>query len=196
MCLVDNKTLTEKQLHMQTITHDGLKTILEGHGTQAEVTVASVTVPRMRKTNNPYYDRVKKHSIVVGDICFNYENEVNKQRHRESTLSLVAGVPTQQPVTEFKAQSRTWGDKEQTRERIGALVYHGADAYLELLVKQSVRHEYRDSEGNVVDRSVLEPFIYKAPKPQTQQTDKEIIVRDYKLTNIVSIVLAGRVYKI
>ena len=181
---------------MQTITQNELKTMLESHGSRAEVTIAAATVPRMRKTDNPYYDRVKKHSIVVGDICFNYEDEVNKQRHREQALNLVAGAPVQQDVTEFKAQARTWGEKEQTRERVGALVHKGPDAYLELMVKQSVMHEYRDEAGNKVDKAAIAPFLTASKKPATQGTDKEVMIRDYKLTNIVSIVLAGRTYRV
>jgi len=181
---------------MQNVTTEQLKYILEGRGTQTEVTIASATVPRMRKKNNPYFDRVKKHSIVVGDICFRYEDEVNKQRQREHTLNLVAGEPVEQEVTKFEALNRTWGEKEQTRERVGALVYHGQNAYLELKVAQSVRHEYRDLDGNLIDKENIKPFLYESKPSQRQGTDKEVIIRDYKLSNIVSILLDGRTYKV
>lgn len=179
---------------MQNVTLEQLRYILEGRGTQTEVTIASATVPRMRKRNNPYFDRVKKLSVVTGDICFRYEEEVNKQRRREHTLNLVAGEPVVQEVTRFQSQERTWGEKEQTRERVGALVYHGQNAYLELLVTQSVRHEYRDEQNNIVDKNAIKPFLYDSKQPQTQGTEKPVIIRDYKLTNIMSILLDGVVY--
>ena len=129
---------------METITRDNLRTMLESHGEQTEVTIVSNTTPRMRKTDNPYFDRIKKHAIVIGDICWNYAEEVNKQRQREGALTMVSGHPVSQPVEEFSAQPRVWGDKDQTRERIGAMVYYKGKEYLELMVKQSVSYEYRD----------------------------------------------------
>jgi hypothetical protein len=181
---------------MENISRDDLRKMLESHGEQTEVTIASDTTPRMRKTDNPYFDRIKKHAIVIGDICWNYVEEVNKQRQREGALTMVSGHPVSQPVEEFSAQPRVWGDKEQTKERIGALVYHNDKCYLELMVKQSVSYEYRDENGDVVDKDLVTPFLYSSSKPKTQRTDKEVMVRDYLLSNVVAINLGGKQFKV
>ena len=181
---------------METITRDNLRTMLESHGEQTEVTIVSNTTPRMRKTDNPYFDRIKKHAVVIGDICWNYAEEVNKQRQREGALTMVSGHPVSQPVEEFSAQPRVWGDKDQPRERIGAMVYYKGKEYLELMVKQSVSYEYRDENGDVVEKDLVKPFLYSSSKPKTQRTDKEVMVRDYLLSNVVAINLGGKQFKV
>jgi|TARA_Y100000310_G_scaffold204444_1_gene204693 hypothetical protein len=181
---------------MENITRDELEIMLASHGKKEEVTIVGSTVPRMNKTDNPYFNRIKKHAVVVGDICFRYKDEVDEQRNREQSLVTVAGHPVSQTVEEFTPQPRTWGEKEDTKKRSGALVYHNDKKYLELLVKQSVSYEYRDENGDLVDKDLVKPFLVKRSKPKTQQTDKEVMVRDYLLSNVVAINLGGKQFKV
>ena len=58
-----------------------LETIDGGRSTFA--TLVLETTPKMRKTNNPFYGRVKKVQVVNVRLNTNYENAVNNQRQRE-----------------------------------------------------------------------------------------------------------------
>ena len=181
---------------MNNVSKDEFRRMLESHGNRTEVTIVATTTPRMRKTDNPYFGQIKKHAVVVGDICSSYSDEVNQQRQRENALQLVAGQPVSQPVEEFAAQPRVWGEKEETRERVGALVYHNDKVYLELLVKQSVNYEYRTENGELIEKDLVKPFLYVNKKPRTQRTDKEVMIRDYLLDNVIAITLGGKQFRV
>ncbi len=160
------------------------------------VSLITETIPPMNKTNNPYYDkdkqafRVTKRSWVNGMVGWNYTNAVTAQRLRED-----------HPDPDFEAQPRTWG------ERIAGspLVKHKDSLYLELKVERTVEEPlfYLDGElldeTNEKDRIIIadiRKYIKPARQAATQETEKEIILRDYKLTNILSIRCGGQDYRI
>lgn len=165
----------------------------ERRGTQI-VSIVTETIPSMNKKNNPYYDkekgtfRVTKRSWVNGMIGWNYSNSVTNQRLREGHES-----------PEFIAQPRKWG------ERIAGspFVKHGDTLYLELKVERTVERPLFYLDGELLveeyDNDVLEDIkkYIKIPKQaMTQETDKEIILRDYRLDNILSIRCGGQDYRI
>lgn len=165
----------------------------ERKGTQI-VSLVTETIPSMNKKNNPYYDkeketfRVTKRSWVNGMVGWNYSNSVTNQRLREGHES-----------PEFEAQPRTWG------ERIAGspLVKHKDSLYLELKVERTVERPLFYLDGELLieeyDKVVLDDIkkYIKAPKQaMTQETEKEIILRDYKLSNILSIRCGGQDYRI
>lgn len=175
---------------------DGLiELVHERKGAQI-VTLITETIPPMNKTNNPYYDsdkgafRVTKRSWVNGIINWNYSNSVTNQRLREGHAE-----------PEFIAQPRKWG------ERIAGspLVRHKDMLYLELKVERSVEQPLFYLDGELLDETSekdkmiladIQRWIKPSRQAATQETDKEIILRDYKLDNILSIRCGGEDYRI
>lgn len=164
------------------------------------VTLITQTVPPMHKTDNPYYDkdkqsfRVTKRSWVNGVIGWNYANAVTRQRVREG-----------HPEPAFEAQPRKWG------ERIphSPLVKHKGSLYLELKVEKTIEQPlfYLDDElldetdseqgkKNILLIADIKSWIKPARQAATQETEKEIVLRDYNLANILSITCGGNDYKV
>lgn len=146
------------------------------------VTFRSRTTPRMRKTVNPYWDadnrewNIEKVSVVNGIINFIYANSVENQREREGL-----------DLEEFEPQPRMWGERIPDTP----LVEHKGNYYLEVKVENVLETVYVDSGGNVVDREEIEEFLYSSSQPSTQKTEKEIILRDYKIQNLEQINMYG-----
>ena len=141
------------------------------------VTVTTRTVPSMRKTGNPFVGKVFKISKVNGTAWHIYANSVNNQREREGSVA-----------ANFEALPRVWG----TRISQTSLVEHKGNFYLELKVESSLGHRYVNSAGkdltpDEVER--LKPFLSKPRQAATQQTEKEIILRDYRIENIIAIAM-------
>ena len=179
---------------------DGLIEVLHERKGAQPVTLITQTIPSMNKTGNPYYDkekgtfRVYKRSEVNGMVGWNYSNAVTRQRMRED-----------HPDPVFEAQSRKWG------ERIAGspLVKHKDDLYLELKVEKSLNTplyylddellDVTDSEQgkkNALILADIQRWIKEPRQAATQETEKEIILRDYNLKNILSIKCGGVEYRI
>lgn len=166
---------------VQGITETQLKNMLLNHRGATPVTIVSRTEPKMLKTGNPFIGKVFKVSRVNGMIGWHYENAVNNQLAREDKTA------------DFVAQPRKWG----IRLNGTPLVENKGNFYLKMKVEKSLGHRYDDAQGNPLNDATLaqvESFLVLSPKPQTQGTDKEIILRDYKLENILSITYKGTCY--
>jgi len=166
-----------------------MELVHERRGAQP-VTLCTETVPSMNKTDNPFYDkikkcfRVKKRSWVNGMIGWSYQNSVNNQREREGHTET------------FAAQPRKWG------ERIpgSPLVRNKELYYLELKVERSVEAPLYYLDGELVENEErldeIKSYLVKKKQALTQETDKEIILRDYALTSLLSIKLGGEEYRV
>lgn len=150
------------------------------------VTFTAITTPRMRKTDNPYWDaderewNIRKISRVNGIINFQYANSVENQREREGNFE------------PFEPKERRWG------QRISGtpLVEHNDRYYLEVKVERSLSTTFVDSDGNEVEREEIEQFLYSSSQPKTQKTETPIILRDYRLESISEISLNGETFYI
>jgi hypothetical protein len=142
----------------------------------AIVTINAETVPAMRKTGNPYANAVKV-SAVNGIINWVYETAVNRQRTREDLEA------------DFRAYPRKWGNRI-----VGApLVEHKGNYYLEMKV-QSARATYL--VGNTeVSHNDITPYLRPLSKSR-QGVTREVILRDYALENIKSILYAGELVEV
>lgn len=132
----------------------------------------------VRNIPNPFRGQVVKVAVVNGIINFYYENSVNNQRVREE-------LPD-----DFVAFPRKWG------QRIAGtpLVEHNDKTYLELKVERSLGHEYRHRDtGQVIPKELIRPFL-KPRYPSRQGVEKEIILRDYALPNILKIRMKNEEY--
>jgi len=145
------------------------------------ISIDTVTEPKMRKTNNPYFGRITKHCTMNGMIGFDYENSVNNQASRE-------GKKTR------KAKPRAWG--VLTADRI--FVTHKDEYYLQVKVQSlSDTPVYFDGDTEI-DKEVIKPFLVESSGKSSTQADieKEVIVRDVKMSNVKEMRFAGGEYKI
>jgi len=174
---------------MQTMNTSDLRTVLESLPNEpADVTITSRTEPAMRKTNNPYIGRVFKLSIVSGTINWHYASEVNRQRNREGGFTLVDGAVVASEVDNFEARPRKWG----TRLKDSPFVEHKGNFYLEMKVRESQGHEYRDEYGDKIPDEKMEKirsFFPKKSESSRQGVNGEIILRDYRFDRITAITL-------
>jgi hypothetical protein len=149
-------------------------------GTMA-ISVDTVTIPKLRKTGNPYADKIQKACTINGLIGFDYENAVNNQAKRE-------GVDANR-----EAKPRQWG--ELTPDRI--FVTHKGEYYLQLKAQTSSDPIYSTFDGEIVPVETLRPFIAEKAKSSTQDgIEKEIVIRDIKMINIIGMRFCGSDYEI
>ena len=146
------------------------------------VTLRAHTIPGMRKTNNPYFDKVYKDSTVNGEIHWNYSSAVNRQRIREELFP------------DFVAQPRKWGERLQD----SPFVHYKGKYYIELKGERRLTEIYRDIlTGDEILKEILDPFLTKPFDPSEYQgVNKGIHLRDYTLTNIREIRIGGNLYKV
>jgi hypothetical protein len=153
------------------------------------VSFVSVTVPDLRRSDNdanpnPFIGNIVKVSGVKATLNFFYENSVNNQRAREDM-----------PM-DFEAMPRKWGTRLFTADnRLTPLVEHKGQFYLEVKVEESLGHHYETLDGHQIPTEQVERFL-KPSYPSRQGVRKTVILRDYKLQNIIGLTYKGQDYMI
>lgn len=142
--------------------------------------MTTVTVPAMRKKNNPYFGHVAKISRVNGWINWRYAKSVNRQRVRERKRA------------DFQALVRAWGMRVEKTP----LIKHGDALYLDVKVQQ--RHViYIDTRSATeIPWPLIKPFVRPPQKARRQNLDRDVILRDFKVTNIAELRIAGEVWRV
>lgn len=156
-------------------------------GTNA-ISIDAVTAPDMLKTGNPYWDKAKKQFTLLksctmnGLIGFDYENAVNNQAGREGLEQA------------REAKPRAWGVLSADR----IFVLHKGKTYLQMKVQSASDPIYFDRvTGEVVDVLSLKPFMAEKKISSTQEgLEKEIIVRDITMENIIGLRFCGAEYEV
>lgn len=168
------KIITLKELQSKLATSKGAKI----------VTLTTLTYPDVTK-DCPHKNIFKVQS-VNGVVNFNYSNSVNNQLERE-------GKPR-----EFVPEKRKWGTRLNDSPFVSHVKQDGTHhLYLEMKVEKTFGIEYKTSEGEVIPNHLIEQYL-KKPKSQKehQGVNKEIVVRDFDVKNIVAIYLLGYEYLI
>ena len=164
---------------MKTINVNQLRDLLANVSHAIPIAFSSLTVPKLLKTGNTLGD-VSKLSRVNAFTGANYERSVQRQQVREGD------APT------FEAQTRQWG------ERIApCLVENKGEFYLVAQIRSTRKPLYFAKRGNfrkLIDSERVKPFLPKS-KP-SQPVDKQVIYRNYKLSNILSMSINGEIYKV
>lgn len=171
-----------KKLQQHKISIDELKTLLLNSTGAVISTLDTKTIPRMRKTNNPFIGDCFKVSTVNVIINFNYENSVNRQRDREES------------ATDFKGQERKWGTYEG-----GVFVQHKGNMYLQAKVEKVLNTKYIHEDGSLYsesDVSKLKEYFPPHNPSKTQDLQREVVMRNYKIDNIIGIRCYGKSYKV
>ena len=140
------------------------------------VDIQIATEPKMRKTNNPYYGRVKKHTAYLGvDFGANYTEEVNRRRAEEGKTA------------DFQA-------KKSPYERVNEyFVRNGEQLYLQMLLKKDnqtkVIYELDERPATESEVDEIKNFFPKKNKPTNQGLTEgnEVQMRVVKIENIIAI---------
>lgn len=156
------------------------------------VTFVAVTDPVMKNSvlinnveyENPYLNLCVKVSRVNGIVNWHYANAVNNQLKREGK------------ETDFIPQPRKWGTRLDNSPFVAHVLKDGTNRlYLEVKVEKSIDNVYYDATtGMIVPIEEIELWIIK--KKPNPVTEKEIILRDYLVNNIATIVIDGNGYLI
>lgn len=121
--------------------------------------------------------KISESNVTIG---FHYERAVNRQREREDIEET------------FVAQPRKWGVRIEGTPLVEHTNRDGEHSYyLEAKIEKSLGHQYRDHDENIIDDEIVNQWLRKPSKSTTQGTDKEIILRDYRIDSITSIRLGG-----
>ena len=160
------------------ITKTDLVKLLMQVRTATPAKILAETVVKMNKTDNPYYDKIRKTQLSNVFINFKYENSVNNALLKEGKTD------------NFVAKERSWGVRV-----VGTpLVLHNNQYYLETrFLNNEPKISY--SMGNVdIDKSVFENFLVKKSPSKTQGLEKEVILRDFSIDNIKEITFNNNHY--
>lgn len=179
-----------RSIEFETITLQQLQMMLQYvKGAKIE-TICTITYPNLKAFNEnsccPYANIVKV-SRVNCMINFNYKDAVNKQLDREGKEA------------NFIPYKRKWGTRLTDSPFISHVSKEGAyNLYLEVRILKSLGHSYYDLVfGDLIPEEAIKPWLRdKHDARKFQGTEKEIILRDYLVHNIASIVIDGSGYLI
>ena len=143
------------------------KNLMDSKKGASFITITALTTPDWIAGKNPYKESVKKRSVVNGVINWIYTTSVNRQRLRENK------------DPDFAALPRRWGRRIYKTP----FVEHKGKYYLELKVERLLSVEYVDTDNNLVPDAAQ---YIKVPGPTRQEVNKEIVLRDYYVGNILS----------
>ena len=161
---------------MKAITQENLQSMLADIRGATFATLVTKTDARLKKTGNPF-GNVEKVSRVNVCLGFQYEKAVNRQRAREGTEA------------DFEAVPRQWGEKISPM-----FIAHKGKIYLETKVERSLSTTYLDSKGQEIPSEAVKPFLPARAESSRQETEKEILVRDYAMDSILSLSFRGEDY--
>ena len=161
---------------MKAISQESLLALLSDIKGATFATIVAATDPKLKKTGNTL-GTVRKVSRVNVTLGFQYEAAVNRQRTREGTEA------------DFEAKPRQWGEKISPM-----LVGHKGKIYLETKVEKSLGHSYVNAQGKEIPSELVAPFLPTRSESSRQETEKEILVRDYALDSILSLSFKGEEY--
>ncbi len=164
------------------ITIAELKDILADSKGATPITMTTATPVTRIKAKNPWGKNLIKVSRVNGMIGWIYKNSVNNQRARENKTE------------DFHAQPRAWGKRLPGTP----LVEHKDSFYLELKVEnvhETPRYLHIE-DGSRIPSDKVKEYLYSSKSSSRQGLDREVILRDYKLSNILQITIRREKYEI
>ena len=139
-------------------------------------TIESNTDPKPLKSC-PFgkVEKITRQNVMIG---FDYSNAVNNQRTREAIEQ------------EFKAAPRWWGVRVDLKT-----VEHKGSTYLTTATLNHFSTVYK-ADGQVIDSEVIKPHLPKKSSSSRQETEKQVIYRDFKAESIKEITMNHETYQI
>jgi hypothetical protein len=169
----------ENQKVAKNITLIQLQVLLSQLRTSTMATFVTLTEPSMNKGGNPYYGRLKKKTTQNVTINFNYGNAVNNQLAREGKEK------------EFVPHARKWG------ERIDGtpLIQHKGECYVEAKMNGKPQSVVYFCDGSEIAKEEIALYLKSSnSNAEHQGVEKEIIIRDTKLSNVQEVKMGGEHY--
>lgn len=141
------------------------------------ITLTTLTIPDYKKKGCPFKDNIQKLCRVNGTLNWHYEHSVNRQREREGLTPDFASLP------------RRWGTHLQKTPFISHVTKAG-EHKLYLKFKVHVVHNIvylTIDTGEDIPIGDVEPWLNPKEKNYRQGVQKEILERDYSVSNILSV---------
>lgn len=165
-------------MQTQLVTKSQLVEVLRGLKTSTFARIISSTEPKVKK-GCPYAG-LKKISSALVNINYSYGNAVNNRRNKENREA------------DFKSAPRIWGNKIPNTP----LIENDGEYYLETRFMNAPKETIYVSNGNVVESEKVKPFLYATSSSSRQQVENPVIVRNFKISNIVEIQINKVNYKL
>ena len=165
-----------------TITQLELIALLSGVQKPTFTHIVSVTIPTMKKTDNPYFDKVTKVSKGNYFIGGNYEDMVNTRMVKEGLYPDFVGM-------ECSVGQKVEGTKcLQFNEKLNRY-------YLQYFIfpTSNINSEYIFM-GNPIEKVMLEDFLNKKSTTSRQPQENKHIPQSFKIDSIKEISLNGNHY--
>ena len=156
-----------------------LKSMIKGtFGT----TLIAVTEPRMNKRGNPYYGRIQKATYLVNvALGYSYENTVNNRLAREGKeADFISQAPFGRVWVEGMENLLLQSTKNEHQYYLRTTMRPNTTAKVVYLIDGR-----RATEQEVEE--ILRYIPQSRPTNQGLEEGNEVIVRDYKLENILAI---------
>ena len=150
------------------------------------IDLVSVTNPfknGMRKTGHPYRDNLLKFTKCNGQITFKYENAVNNRRVVENK------------IPDFKSKENYHSPIYRDDGTITALSVHKVSGkkYLRFRPLNYLSTTYVTLDGKIVPYEDVKNFIPDYKPNKSQNIEKEVEFRCFKLNSIAAIITDGKV---
>lgn len=161
------------------VTLDELRRVLSVVVGPTPATLVAETPVEMKKTNNPYLNRVIKRQTSNVFINFSYQNAVNKRLTKEGKEA------------NFQSQPRKWGVHVPGTP----LILHKNQYYLEagFITKNAPKAVYL-LDGEETDKAVFETYMPSKSSSNSQGLENEVTIRSFKLENVLEIKMNGKRY--
>lgn len=166
------------------VTKDQLLEILKGIDSSQFVNVVTVTEPKMRKTNNPYFGKVfkrTKRNYLVGN---DYEKRVQNNEKKEG---LEGNFQTEYSrVGEHISKCVLFNESKNT-------YYFQVETFEE--VKPTDTEFFLD-DGEIIDQTLLMDFLQFSSSSKKQVQDRKVTVQCPKVDNIKEITIQETKYRV
>jgi hypothetical protein len=174
-----------KSLGAKAVTVQELAEILKKHCKGATFASAIIdTEPKMRKTDNPYYGRVRKINRISGILNFNYDEGVRRRLEKEGKNpdEFVGGSSWHKPVTVDGKFTPLAAHKDNPDQ-----------LYLRVAVQHTDKPEYF-FDGKPIDKKQIESFIPERSHYQNQNLEEPYRFIAPSLNNVREINIGGEKY--
>lgn len=183
---IQKKLVQQVVQEMPSITKEQLINHLKNIKSSTFIGFVAKTIPKMKKTGNPFADKIIKLAHVSANVGFDYEAGVNRRREKEGKEA------------NFVAQSN-WHKPVLNGDSITPLAEHNktGELYLRCNVLKSDSVYVNMETGEIVEKESLEPFLQKTDYKATQGLDEsQVAIACYKLDGIQSINFNGQSLKV
>ena len=146
------------------------------------VTVVTNTEPRMRKTNNPFYGKLRKVARYNGQVNFQYDGAVERQLVKEgkSLDEFRRGESWHVPVIRDDGTLTPFCQHKGNGSR-----------YLRFRLLNVIDSRFEMSDGTPVDESKVKEFLQTGNNYANQGTDDPVKIITVALDNVESLTANG-----